>query len=610
MNARFGVKDFFVFALLLAVLVSVWLGVKARDRQWTLLQSIDDRLAENNRTLTQLNRTLSSGVRPVAAATNGTAAATASHPRIDAAHAFPDFAEGDWFIDVFAQTVGKLTPHVSTDVYQNVVASYVVETLADRDPDTLEWAPSLAESWTISDDGLTIRFELNPAARFSDGTPVTAADVVYSYELLMNPKIDAPRIRVYYSKVASVVADGDHAVVFTLSEPYFLGFNICAGLEILPKHYYEQFSESEFNETPGLLMGSGPYRLDGDPASWTPGTGKIELVRNDNFWGPAPALDRVVFREISDGTARLAAFRNQEIDRFGVEAAQYLTLKDDEQLLDQSNLYEYESLTGGYRYIGWNQVRDGEPSIFADVRVRRALTMLADRQEMAERLEAGLATVASGPFHPLGDQADPSIEPWPYDPDAANALLKEAGWEDRDGNGVIEDADGREMKFKLVYPASSNTYQQMVFYLKDAYARAGIVMDPDPLEWTIMLQRIDSRDFDAITLGWGGTIESDPMQIFHSDSIEGGGDNYVSYRSDEADRLITEARVTVDEQARMALWQKLHRVLHDDQPYTFLFNRKAVVFVDQRFSNVQVTKTGLNRAEEWFVPGDLQRYRD
>src|SRR5690606_31979118 len=116
---------------------------------------------------------------------------------------------------------------------------------------------------------------------------------------------------------------------------------------------------------------------------------------------------------------------------------------------------------------------------------------------------------------------------------------------------------------------------------------------PNPLEWTIMLQRVNDRNFDAITLGWGGAIESDPNQIFHSSQIE-GGDNYVSYRNEELDQLITEARATVDEDARQELWQRIHQILHEDQPYTFLFNSKAVVFLDDRFQNVQVTPVGLS----------------
>ena len=228
--------------------------------------------------------------------------------------------------------------------------------------------------------------------------------------------------------------------------------------------------------------------------------------------------------------------------------------------------------------------------------------MLTDRDGMADRLMVGLASTASGPFHPLGNQADPAVEPWPYDPQRATQLLNEVGWQDRDGDGLLEDAQGHSFEFKLIYPASSENYKQMAFYLKDAYARAGILLEPDPLEWTIMLQRINDRQFDAITLGWGGTIEADPYQIFHSDQMEAGGDNYVCYVNEELDVLINEARVTVNETNRNLLWRRIHRILHEDQPYTFLFNRRSVVFIDRRIRNVQDTAVGLNSPVEWYVP--------
>ena len=133
-------------------------------------------------------------------------------------------------------------------------------------------------------------------------------------------------------------------------------------------------------------------------------------------------------------------------------------------------------------------------------------------------------------------------------------------------------------------------------------------MDLDPTEFNTMLGRIDERNFEAITLGWSSGVESDPKQIFHSDSIAGGGNNYVSYRNEELDTAIDEARLTVDFDARTALWHRVHRILQTDQPYTFLFNSKSVVFLDKRFRNVMLTKVGLNDRTEYFVPQGEQRW--
>ncbi|MBN4060941.1 peptide-binding protein, partial [bacterium AH-315-I18] len=519
-----------------------------------------------------------------------------------------DYATGDWVIFPFGQTVSKLTPLISSDVYQSVVAENVMESLAVRDPDTLDWKPMLAKRWTVSDDGLTIIFKLREGVTFSDGEPFTADDIVFSYNWIMNPKVAAPRDRAYYDKVKSVTANGPHQVTFILAEPYFKGFDICAGMTILAKHFYSQFTEAQFNESTGLLFGSGPYKLSVDPTTWKPGQGKIELIRNDKYWGVSPALDRVVYREILDDNARLVAFRNGELDRYGPTPEQYVALKKDKQLNKDKNVFEFETISGGYRYIAWNQMLDGKPTAFADKRVRQAMTMLTNRQQMSKNLMVGLATPCSGPFHRMGKQANPDVTLWPYDSQQAIALLKQAGYEDRDGDGVIESAKGKPLTFKLIYPASSENYKQMAFYLKDAYARAGIAMEPDPLEWSIMIQRINQRQFDAMTLGWSGSVEGDPNQIFHSNMVADGGDNYTHYINKDLDKLIDEARVTMDQDARMKLWHQVHNILHEDQPYTFLWTTRAVLYMDKRLQNVQRVKTGINSLSEWYVPRAMQRW--
>ena len=618
MDNRFGFRDLLLTVFLLGIMVSIWLSMKQDDRQWEMLQRVDDRLEQQGRTLHRIADLLEQGVKvssagigvdPSQARPTDVADSAPDDPfyRIRTAMDQPDYTRGDWLIDAFSVAVGKLTPLVSQDVYARIIEDLVLESLAVRDPDTLEWMPMIAKSWRVNEDGLIIEFDLRQDVRFSDGQLLTADDVIFTYEWIMNPKVAAPRSRAYFEKIDSVAKEGDYRVIFTLKEPYFQSFEICAGMAIMARHYYSQFTPEQYNEMTGLLFGSGPYVLAVDPKQWKPGSGKIELIPNERYWGPPPAFDRVVYREILDDTARLTTFTNGDIDRYSPTPEQYVTLRDDPVINERNRRYEYETIRGGYRYIAWNQRRDGQPTLFADKRVRLALTMLIDKQQICDRLMVGLATPTTGPFHRLGNQDSPNIEPWPFNPKAAIGLLKDAGFEDRDGDGVIEGPDGRPFNFKLIYPASSGNYQQMAFFLKDAFARAGIVLEPDPLEWTIMIQRIQQRDYDAMTLGWSGSIESDPYQIFHSSQVSDGGDNYIYYVSPELDEVLEEARVTMDEDQRMALWHRCHEILHEDQPYTFLFTMKAVNFVNNRIRNVQQTTLGLNPLLEWYVPASQQK---
>jgi peptide/nickel transport system substrate-binding protein len=173
---------------------------------------------------------------------------------------------------------------------------------------------------------------------------------------------------------------------------------------------------------------------------------------------------------------------------------------------------------------------------------------------------------------------------------------------------VLEGKDGRPLAFKLTYPANSDTFNRIVLFLKDTYARAGVVIEPEPLEWSVLLKRIENRDLEAMSLGWTGGIESDPYQIFHSSQIQGVGDNTVSYSNPELDRLIEKARTTVDEEQRMPLWHQVHCILHEDQPYTFLFTRDTLAFYDRRIYNIQQTTTGLSPLREWYVPANQVKW--
>jgi peptide/nickel transport system substrate-binding protein len=243
------------------------------------------------------------------------------------------------------------------------------------------------------------------------------------------------------------------------------------------------------------------------------------------------------------------------------------------------------------------------------------MTMLINRKGIIDTIFQGFGQIASGPFGVGSQQSDPSIQPWPYDPAKAKALLKECGYEDRNGDGVLDDPDGKPFSFKLVYPNKSPLLDKLALYLKDNLARAGINMEPDPTEWAIMLKRLDTRDFDAITLRWTGGVETDVFQMFHSSQIEGGGDNFMSYVSPELDAAIDVARRSVDEPKRMELWRKVHRILHEDQPYTFLTNNESLVFIDKRIRNVERSKISLNFVERywnpnpWYVPKTLQKHR-
>ena len=601
MDNRFNAKDIMFVILILMMGVLIIFNMVQQDRQWYAIQQV----------LTELKDNGGSRVAFLPSQTNANSKLDAeTFHRVEGLAKRQDYAEGDFFIDAFGATVARLTPYISGDIYADRIDDNVLESLLELDPETLEYKPWIAKSWTISDDGMTFTFNMRDDVVFSDGVPMTAHDVQFTFDWIMNPKVAAPRSRGYMEKLEYVKALDDHTVEFKFREPYFAALGLCGELEILAKHYYKQFTEDQYNEMPGLLFGSGPYKMRTDPKLWQPGSQKIELERNENYWGPRPALDRLIWREILEDTAMEAEFRNREIDRLTVRASSYRKLSRDDGLRSQANLYEYEYLSSGYFYIGWNQRKNERPTPFADKRVRQAMTLLIDRESISSRVYDNLVKPASGPFHPLGWQADPSIKPWPFDPERAKKLLDEAGYIDRDNNGIRESPQGLPLSFKLIFSTGSTETKQMVLLMQDEMKKAGVEMQLDPLDWPIMQQKLDDRNFDAILLGWGGVVDTDVHQMFHSSMTEDGGDNYVYYKNENTNKLIEQARSETDREKSQALWRQVHAQLHEDQPYTFLMNRKAVVYVDKRIRNVQVTKTGMNYAWEYYVPKQQQRHTD
>lgn len=615
MQKRSSASNWLLYLLVALVIVLLLLTMYQIDRQWLKLAEVQTTLSEQARDIRELRTAISSGAIRQQAATGGSAAPgiSTAFQRAYNATQQPDYAQGDWSVNAFGTNLKTITPLVSTDAYASEVQGYIQESLIARNPDTLEWEGLIAKSWQVSEDGLTITFQMRDDVTFSDGVPLTADDIVFTFNFIMTEAIQAPRERAYYEKLKGVQANGKYEVVFTFKTPYFEALSLAGGMPIMPKHFYEPYLQTPqaFNESKGLLLGSGPYRLL-DPKGWTPDKGNVELVRNERYWGDVqPSYERVLWKIIQNDSARLTTYRNGELDDYLARPVEYQKLKDDKQIMGKSQNFEYMPPVAGYSYIGWNQARNGKPTRFADPRVRQAMSYLTDVERIIKDVYLGYAEPAVSPFNNSSKQHDASLQPWQFNLEKAQALLKEAGYEDRNGDGVLEDANGQPFAFKLTYFGDNEDTKRMVLLLRDLYARAGVKMEPFPQEWPVMIEALNKKDFDAITLGWTSGIETDIYQMFHSSQTIADGDNFISYKNPELDKLIDEARSTVDEAKRMPLWQQAERIMYEDQPYTFLMRRQTLAFIDKRIHNLQMTKLGLNMGSlpvETYVPAAMQKY--
>jgi len=624
MNNAFGFKDFVVLAMLLGVLVM--LGLKScqddRDRQVSL--AIKSALEQQSATLGQIRRSLESGVRPIAGTPTGTGATASAArdeswarpgvpiewfdqapPFVSDPRQFDDFAEGGELVETFEGRPAKITPYMYSDVYGRRIAQDVVaEALGRYHPVTLRMQGWLAEAWQYDPAGNWLRVKIRDEACFSDATPVTADDVKFTFDTVMRPDMDSERFRSVLNVIERVDVISDKVCEFVFVRPSFSNATAALAMAIIPEHVYSRLSVSQFNSATGFLVGSGAYRLETVDINnqWAP-PADIVLVRNENYWGPRQGPDRLRFKIIQNYVASLTDFENGGSHVMRATPEQFREKSESETFARDNAMLAWTNMQGGYSFIVWNTAeRAGRPTPFADRRVRLAMTHLLDRDRINRDFYMGLASVATGPFPP-GPQTNPEIEPWPYDEQRARRLLADAGWLDRDNNGILENEQGQEFRWEYTFSTGSTTTEKIGRYVVDQCRRMGIICTIRQVDWSIMDTLLDQRDFDGLTMAWSASApESDPNQLWHSDSIRNQGDNFAQWNNPEADRLIDLGRATLDTNQRMAVWHQLHRVIHEDQPYTFLLNLPWIRFIDRDVRNAHPYPSGLNK-EEWYFAG-------
>ncbi len=503
--------------------------------------------------------------------------------------------DGDWLVARLPAEMEHLNPFTSSDAYATTINSLVFERLVDRDNRTLEVKPYLAESWEISEDKLQYTFRIRQDVTFSDGKPLTGRDVKFSFDKLMDPATNAPHMRNYFQDVTACELVDDFTVRFTCNQPYFRHLVVLGALEIIPEHVYGEgdFNNHRNNRSP---IGSGPYKLE----KWETGL-QVTLVRNEDYWREEPRILKRVYKIITNADAAFQVLNRQELDAMEMTAELWMERATGPEFEGKFNKVEYYEPS--YSYVGWNLRR---PQL-GDKMVRRALTMLLDREEIRDEIYYGLARITTGNFFVDEPEYDKTIEPWPFDPDQAKKILDEAGWKDSDGDG-IRDNDGTPLKFEVLLVNSSVTAEQIATIYQEELKRAGIEMTIRQLEWATFLESVKQQDYDACFLGWRLAPDPDPYQLWHSSQTVRNGSNSSGFVNEEADAIIEAGRLEFDRDKRIEMYHRFHAIVHEEQPYTFLFCPKTLEAVDKRFQNVEVYPYGLD-PQEWWVPADQQRYK-
>jgi len=508
--------------------------------------------------------------------------------------------QGDWLMLHLPAEMPHLNPLTSSDAYASEALTWIFDALLDRDPVTLESLPHLATSWEISEDHLQYTFHLRQDIVFSDGQPLTADDVKFTYDMLMDPKVDAPHLRNYYNEVSACEAVDAYTVRFTCSKPYYQHLIMLGSLPIMPRHIY---GEGDFNNHPNnrVPIGSGMYMIE----SWETGQ-KITLTRNPKYWeqpiNGRPNFDKIVYAIITDDNTAFQVMSRGDIDFMAMPAETFMRRANTDKFKAQFNRFAYSR--PAYNYIGWNLRKP----MFADKTTRLALTMLMDRQLICDEIYYGQAQVIAGNFMPNTPEHNTAIKPVPFDPQQAVVLLEQAGW--KPGNNGILERDGVRFSFEVGTTNQNPVAEKVLTIYMEELARVGIDLVIRPMEWASLLERVDKREFDAILMGWSMPPDPDPYQVWHSSQADAGS-NYIGFINAESDRIIEDARVEFDREKRIALYHRFQEILHEEQPYLFLLAPKALTAADKRIHGIRTYPFGLGAPEYqryWFVPKTMQRY--
>lgn len=496
--------------------------------------------------------------------------------------------------------VSTLNPALVSDSTSIDVSQFLWDGLYVADPNTGEPLPKLA-TWEVSEDGLTYTFTISDAAMWSDGTPITSADVEFVYNAILQDDVPSPR-KADFDLVAAFDVVDEKTFAVQLSSPNCTVWGGAFGsLTPVPSHLYaadfSDFVDSELNLNPQVT--SGPYYVD----EYRPGE-YVRLAAHESYWEGDTARIPYILNQILADTA----VQNQALLSGTVDYA-FMYPDQLEQLGDTSNFNVFVSPLNNTPLFVMNWEDPAEPQaaydeegnlieqtpnvFFSDVRVRQAIAMGYDKASIVGTLGPDGGYVLNGPFTPMfGWAQDPNTTGYPYDPEQAAALLDEAGWVLNESTGIRE-KDGVPFEFELVYSPLVDLWTNIALVAQDQLGQLGIRVNVTSMEWSAYLNDVlIPQKFDATIVGFGGGIEVDGIayNILQSNNdVPGSGFNMASYVNPEIDELLAIGRSTVgcSQEERAVAYQELNRIVMEDVAYDFTVGTNQVNIMNSRISGYE-----------------------
>jgi peptide/nickel transport system substrate-binding protein len=493
----------------------------------------------------------------------------------------------------FLADAKRLLPLLASDSASGDISGLIHNGLTKYDKN-IKIIGDLAESWDISSDGLQITFHLKKGVKWHDGVEFTSDDVLYTYKTVIDPKVPTPYSS-NYGPVERVQALDKYTVKVYYREPYAPALESW-GMGIIPKHILDgkDINAENYNRNP---VGTGPYKLK----EWVTGQ-KIVLEAFDDYFEGRPHIDKYVARVIPDTATMFLELKFGGIDFMALTPPQFKLQANSKFFKKNFQKFRYPAF--GYTYLGYNLL---DPK-FSDKRVRQALTYSINKRDIIDGVLLGYGTPCTGPFPPESWAYNPLVKDLEYNPGKALMLFSQAGW--KIGEKGLLEKNGEPFSFTVLVNQGNEERLKTAQIIKENLKKVGIEMKIRVLEWQALLHEfIDKKRFEAIIMGWALSRDPDAYDIWHSSKTKEGEFNFISYKNDEVDRLLVEGRRTFDIEKRKKIYHRIHEILAEDQPYTFLYVPDALPVLQKRFKGVEKAPLGIwYDFIHWYVPKDKNEW--
>lgn len=468
----------------------------------------------------------------------------------------------------------RLNPILANDSASSEITGWLFNGLFKYDKNA-NITPDLAQSYEfINKTKLIIKLKKN--ILWHDNTPFDAHDVVFTYDTILNPSVFTSIIS-NFKYVKSVKALDDYTIEVIYTQPYFKALEIWM-VGILPQHLLKDehdLMKSSFNKNP---IGTGPYKLN----TFKPSS-DIILQANADYFEGRPNIDTIHYKFLPDPTTSFLMLKQNILDVGGLTPLQ-IDRQIDDSFKKAFKIIEQPAFA--YTYMGFN-LRNEK---FQDIKIRQALSLAIDRQELVDILFFGHAQVCTGPFLPGSFAFNKDVGIPQINLEKAKQLLKEAGY-----------SKDNPFSFEVVTNTGNDIRINAAEIIQYQLAKIGVEMKIRVMEWQAFLNTVvNPRNYEAIILGWSLALMPDAYPLWHSASDKKGGFNLVGYHNKNVDALIEEASTTIDKQMLSQLYHEIFEEITNDLPYLFLYIPNSISVVNSSIKNIEPSIIGImHNQKDW-----------